>query len=168
MSDRGTGSALRGIITVLRRKLLPWDPEWRPRAGEKRHIVVAEEGRERTARRAEEACARKLFWSGFRILARNVRCRYGELDIVARRGKVLLFVEVRSYREGSLRPIARLRRAKRLSLLRAADRFRARRPELRDLTPLIQVAEVCFDARGRILSIELVTVDYFHLRHTRG
>lgn len=35
---------------------------------------------------------------GWRIEARNWRCRLGEIDLVARKGKVLCFVEVKSRR----------------------------------------------------------------------
>jgi len=33
---------------------------------------------------------------GFRILERNFRCRLGEIDIIARQGDCLVFVEVRT------------------------------------------------------------------------
>lgn len=33
---------------------------------------------------------------GYRILETNYRCRYGEIDIVARQGDCLVFVEVRT------------------------------------------------------------------------
>jgi putative endonuclease len=36
--------------------------------------------------------------NGYRIVERNWRCRYGELDIIAREGGSLVFVEVRSRR----------------------------------------------------------------------
>lgn len=45
---------------------------------------------------AEVDAARLLLASGYRIVERNFRCRFGELDIVARDGDVLVFVEVRS------------------------------------------------------------------------
>jgi putative endonuclease len=35
---------------------------------------------------------------GYRIVERNFRCKVGELDIVARDGRTLVFVEVRSRR----------------------------------------------------------------------
>lgn len=44
----------------------------------------------------EELACRYLRRRGFAIEARNYRCRYGEVDIVARRGKTLVFVEVKS------------------------------------------------------------------------
>lgn len=45
---------------------------------------------------AEEAAAAFLARKGLDILARNYRCRLGEVDIVAREGEVLVFVEVRA------------------------------------------------------------------------
>jgi putative endonuclease len=43
----------------------------------------------------EEAAVALLQAQGYRIRARNFACRYGELDVVAERGEVLAFVEVR-------------------------------------------------------------------------
>src|SRR5688572_4631805 len=44
---------------------------------------------------AEQAAVAFLEGKGFRIEARNFRCRYGELDIVAEDDQTLCFVEVR-------------------------------------------------------------------------
>ena len=44
----------------------------------------------------EERACRHLDRSGFTIVERNFRTRGGEIDIVARKGDVLVFVEVRS------------------------------------------------------------------------
>jgi putative endonuclease len=44
----------------------------------------------------EEAAAGLLRAGGYRIVARNHRCRVGEVDIVAEKGDLLLFVEVRT------------------------------------------------------------------------
>ncbi|MCI0569686.1 MAG: YraN family protein [Myxococcaceae bacterium] len=44
---------------------------------------------------AEEAAVSFLQGEGYRVLARNFRCRHGELDVVVERGEVLAFVEVR-------------------------------------------------------------------------
>ncbi|ATB33392.1 YraN family protein [Melittangium boletus] len=43
----------------------------------------------------EEAAVCFLVSQGYRIRARNYACRHGELDVVAERGDVLCFVEVR-------------------------------------------------------------------------
>jgi putative endonuclease len=46
--------------------------------------------------RSERAAARFLRRLGYRIVARNYSCPYGELDLVALDGRCLIFVEVRS------------------------------------------------------------------------
>ena len=43
----------------------------------------------------EERAARYLFLRGYRIIERNFRCRQGEIDIIARKGSFIVFVEVK-------------------------------------------------------------------------
>ena len=47
-------------------------------------------------RRGEELAAEHLTGLGYRILARNWRCRQGEIDIIAAHKNVLAFVEVKT------------------------------------------------------------------------
>ena len=49
---------------------------------------------------AEAIAAQLLVRRGYHIVERNFRCTSGELDIVARDGGILCFVEVRSRGEG--------------------------------------------------------------------
>lgn len=51
---------------------------------------------ERRGRRAESLACWALRLKGWRILARRARVPGGEVDIVARRGKILAFVEVKA------------------------------------------------------------------------
>ena len=44
----------------------------------------------------EEAAAELLRKAGYRIVARNHRCRSGEVDVIAEKGELLVFVEVRT------------------------------------------------------------------------
>jgi len=44
----------------------------------------------------EEQAARYLTDKGYAIVARNVRSEYGELDLIARQGGLLIFVEVKA------------------------------------------------------------------------
>jgi putative endonuclease len=52
--------------------------------------------RERTGRRAETLAAWWLRLKGWRILAQRVRTPVGEIDLIARRGRTLIFVEVKA------------------------------------------------------------------------
>lgn len=52
--------------------------------------------RQRLGNEGEQAAADSLRKSGYRIVARNHRCRRGEVDLIAERGELLVFVEVRT------------------------------------------------------------------------
>jgi len=57
-----------------------------------------DESRASLGRLGEDAAARHLEARGYRIVARNVRADRVELDLIVRRGSVLVFVEVKSRR----------------------------------------------------------------------
>jgi len=68
----------------------------------------------------ERAAARWLEDEGYAVLDRNWRCRAGELDVVAVRGGVVVFVEVKCRRSASFgAPAASVTPAK-VARLRAA------------------------------------------------
>ena len=48
----------------------------------------------------ESLAAEVLEREGYRILGRNFRCRFGEIDLIARKGNVLAFVEVKLRKSG--------------------------------------------------------------------
>lgn len=74
-----------------------------------------------TGREAESRAAALLEARGFTILDRNYRAPRGELDLVARDGEYLVFVEVRARRTELLgEAIETIGRTKRASVLRAA------------------------------------------------
>ncbi len=50
--------------------------------------------------RGERAAARFLRRKGLRVITRGYRTRHGEIDLIARDGDVLVFVEVKSRRQG--------------------------------------------------------------------
>ena len=80
-------------------------------------------------RAAEEAAARYLVANGWRLLGRNVRIGRGELDIVARRGRVLAFVEVKARRTGTCgTPEDAVSALKRRQVARLAELWLAVRP----------------------------------------
>jgi putative endonuclease len=59
-------------------------------------LIHPPEARRAQGDAAEERACRHLDRSGFTIVERNYRTKSGEIDIVARKGDVLVFVEVRS------------------------------------------------------------------------
>jgi len=54
--------------------------------------------RRELGRKGEDIAVAFLERRGYRIIRRNYRCPYGEMDIVARDGDVLAFVEVKTRR----------------------------------------------------------------------
>lgn len=76
------------------------------------------------SRRGERAAVWYLRLRGYRILARNARWKGGELDIVAYRRGVLVFVEVRTRRSDEpVRPAATVDGPKQRRVARAALSF---------------------------------------------
>src|SRR5262245_24934563 len=81
--------------------------------------------------RAEELCAELLRKAGLRVLARNWRCRHGEIDLVAEEGATLVFAEVRLRQDTRFGGAAEsITAAKRSRLLAAARLYLSRRPEV--------------------------------------
>lgn len=55
-------------------------------------------GRIGTGKKGEDIAVARLKSEGYEILERNYRCLFGEVDIVARDGDTIVFVEVKSRR----------------------------------------------------------------------
>jgi putative endonuclease len=86
------------------------------------------QARRRTGSEGEDLAARHLEAQGYRILARGYRTRFGELDLVASHGPLLVFVEVKSRRSDAFGPpAAAVHAAKQARLARLAAHFMATR-----------------------------------------
>jgi putative endonuclease len=109
-------------------------------------------------RRAELAVADFVFARGFGILGRNVRLGRLELDVVARRGALVVVVEVRTRGVGAyVGALASVDRAKRRRLLRATEElWRTQLAALEGVERLrIDVAAVSFSgASTRVEYVE--------------
>lgn len=68
-------------------------------------------------RRGEDAAAEFLRRGGMDVLARNVRTAFGEIDLVAMDGGVVVFVEVKTRRGAGALEAVDARKQKRLSRL---------------------------------------------------
>jgi putative endonuclease len=54
-----------------------------------------------TGKTGEALAAAHLAEAGYRVIERNYRCLFGEIDIVAEEGETLVFVEVKSRRSAA-------------------------------------------------------------------
>ena len=79
---------------------------------------------------AERLAENHLEQAGLRTVARNWRCRLGELDLIMRDGATLVFVEVRRRRPGRHGTAAEsVGPNKRMRLIRAATLYLQRLPD---------------------------------------
>jgi putative endonuclease len=83
----------------------------------------------RRGRRAEGLAILALSLAGYRILARNLKNSRGEIDIVARRGRMIAFIEVKTRADWNTAAEALAGRQRR-RIARAAAGFLAARPQL--------------------------------------
>lgn len=92
--------------------------EWRPTRESPVRSLIVTDGRRVIGALGEAAAARALERSGVRIVARNARTRYGEIDLIGQDRRGVVFVEVKTCRLGSFvdpreavgpRKLARLR-----------------------------------------------------------
>ena len=106
-------------------------------------------------RAGEEAALQILQMRGYKILDRNFRSRYGEIDIVAQDGNILVFVEVKTrwsrkygYPEEAVTP------RKLQSIIRTGEYYKVTHSDTPDL---IRVDVVALEVdRGRVSKVRLI------------
>ena len=91
--------------------------------------ALARQRAQRRGRLAEWLCLWHLRLRGWQILARGWRCPAGEIDILARRGRVLAVIEVKSRGEFATAASALAPRQRR-RITRAAEAFLRQHSEL--------------------------------------
>ncbi|MFO7265209.1 MAG: YraN family protein [Limnochordales bacterium] len=102
----------------------------------------------RRGRAAEEAAAALLQQQGWQILRRNYRTRRGEIDLIARDGATIVFVEVKARRAGETSSLEAVDARKRRRIVRAALEFLASR-RLRGVAVRFDVVTVVLGCDGR-------------------
>ncbi len=108
-------------------------------------------------RNAEDAVVRHIEQLGYRILARNVKSRRGEIDIIADHDGVMAFIEVKARNSSQFgAPIESLTPHKLRRLQSAAIAYLASEVGTEDIDWRIDFAGVERSADGRSLEIEIV------------
>ena len=82
--------------------------------------------RDALGQRGENVAARHLRNLGYKIIVRNFRCNLGEIDIVAKDGKTLVFVEVKTRAMDEPTPEDQVNDIKRHQLTKAAKLYLSR------------------------------------------
>jgi putative endonuclease len=115
--------------------------------------------RQRIGRAAEDLVADRLTRSGWEIVERNARTRFGELDVVARDGRTLVFIEVKAGRTGSAfgpeRPVLGVDRRKQQRVRRLATAWMGERRDAQYYAEIrFDAVGVTFDRSGRPIEVE--------------
>jgi putative endonuclease len=112
--------------------------------------------RKDTGARGEKLAREFLARKGYRIIETNYRCREGEIDIVARDGESVVFIEVRTKTgRGFGTPEESITTAKKRRMAATAARYRQAHPDLPLLTR-IDVVAIELARNGRPKRIELI------------
>jgi putative endonuclease len=129
------------------------------RTGWKRHWRNSSASHEplstlRSGTNAEEAAYRFLREQGYRMVARNYRRQFGEIDLIGWDGEFLAFIEVK-YRSGSSRglPVEAVHQKKQRQICRLAREYRIRH-KLHDINFRFDIVSI----RGNLAcpSVELI------------
>jgi putative endonuclease len=105
----------------------------------------------------EEEAARLLKKNGYKILERNYRSRFGEIDIVAREGETMVFVEVKTRTgENFGSPKEALDKRKRRHITRASMDYLARAGSGSERPVRFDVVTVTVELKDGSLSTELI------------
>jgi len=103
-------------------------------------------------RRGERRAAWFYRLRGFRIVARNVRSKAGEIDLIARRGRLLVVAEVKTRQSLTAgEGYEAVNREKQLQLVRLADGYLARE-RLRDVTLRYDVLSLFWTGRRFVVT----------------
>ncbi len=116
------------------------------------------DARHRLGQTGEDTAAAHLERLGYEVLARRHRTRFGELDLVARDGNVLVFAEVKTRSSGAGRPFEALGEGKQKQVRRMAVAW------LHDAPARPFFEAVRFDAIGVVLAPDGRLVSLEHLR----
>jgi putative endonuclease len=111
--------------------------------------------RHRLGRQGEDLAAGHLERLGFRLLARNHRTRFGELDLIAYDGHTIVFAEVKTRRAGSGHPWDALDEVKCRQVRRMAAAWLHDTPQRPTGVELrFDAIGVVIDARGRLIRLD--------------
>ena len=110
--------------------------------------------RQSRGRAAEQASVHYLEARGYRVIERNFHCAWGEIDIVARRGEDLAFIEVKARQRDTLGSAFESVTPRKQQRLIASAQEYLQRHDLEQHTWRIDVIAVRLGSGGRIVSVE--------------
>ncbi len=104
----------------------------------------------------EDAANKYLMDNGYKILQRNFRTRFGEIDIIAKEGKYLVFIEVKTRKSiGFGFPRESVDGYKQCRIKNVANLYMAKK-RMVDSFVRFDVVEVIVDGRNELKSVVLI------------
>lgn len=101
-------------------------------------------------KKGEDMVAAFLQKKGYFVIKRNYISRFGEIDIIAQKGNLLLFIEVKTRQKGAfLSPRESVDYYKINRITLTAKDYLSKSPASYDLQPRFDVAEVTVDDDGK-------------------
>ncbi len=108
-----------------------------------------------SGRAGEDYASEWLKEHGYRILERNYHSRFGEIDIIAEDSQYIVFVEVKTRKEGSMvSPVEAVTKSKQKKLILTAQMFLMKRPSA--LQPRFDIAAVT-TLHGELMGLQYFT-----------
>jgi len=109
-----------------------------------------------TGKIGEQIAARELQKRGYQIIGQNFRTRFGEIDLIARDGDILIFVEVKARKGiGFGLPQEAVGFKKQNKIIRGALQY-IRDNRLGEISWRIDVVSIILDYKGNLKSFDLI------------
>ena len=106
--------------------------------------------------KGEDLAVKHLKDNGYRILARNVRSKFGEIDSVAQQGKILCFIEIKARTSTSFGwPEESVTREKRWRLVRLA-RWYLQSKRLEEIPVRFDVISLLLNPNGSLARARII------------
>ena len=108
-----------------------------------------------TGKTGEEFIKGLLVEKGYKFVCSNFKSRFGEIDVIVRDDRYIVFVEVKTRKRGSLvNPFEAITPTKQKKIMRTAEYYLLINPSR--LQPRFDAAAVTTD-NGRIISVDYLT-----------
>lgn len=122
--------------------------------------ISGKHNNKKTGNYGENIAVAALEKQGYTIVARNYRKRYGEIDIIAQKGKTLYFVEVKTRKDAAYgNPLESVTPGKQRKIYRVAEAYLQENSAYRELNISFLAVGILLQGAGAY-NIEIVE-DYF-------
>ena len=107
---------------------------------------------------AEDLALNYLINKGYKPLAKNFFCKYGEIDLIMQKNNIIVFIEVRCKTANSLyTPLESITKAKTIKIKKTADAFLAKNNKLSESLCRFDIISISHNGNKDEFSIDWIT-----------